>query len=86
VQFYDADKNELGNHLIGCGEGGWQTHSFKLTEMNKKAMNQEDIGKIAKIVFSLYLPEGLAVAMGKEKSYTAISSDPADLKSFLKNL
>ena len=61
VQFYDADKNELGNHLIGCGEGGWQTHSFKLTEMNKKAMNQEDIGKIAKIVFSLYLPEGLAV-------------------------
>lgn len=32
------------------------------------------------------LPEGLAVAMGKEKSYTAISSDPADLKSFLENL
>lgn len=32
------------------------------------------------------LPDGLAVAMGKEKNYTTISSDQADLKRFLENL
>lgn len=61
VQFYDADGNELGNHLYSGNDTGWQTVSFKLTEMNKKAMSEADIGKITKIVMSLYFDDGLSV-------------------------
>lgn len=60
VQFYDATGNELGNYLHSGDDTGWQTISFKLTEMNKQAMSQEDIGKITQVVFSLYFDSGLA--------------------------
>lgn len=60
VQFYDADGNELGNYLHSGNDTGWQTISFKLTEMNKKAMSQEDIGKITRVVFSLYFDKNLS--------------------------
>ena len=60
VKFYDADGNELGNHLHSGNDTGWQMISFKLTEMNKKAMSQEDIGKITRVEFLLYFDKNLS--------------------------
>ena len=61
VQFYDASDNLLGNHLYSAGDTGWQTISFKLTEMEPTAVAEADISKITKIVFSLYFDAGLSV-------------------------
>ena len=79
VQFYDADGNELGNHLHSGNENGWKTVSFKLTEMNKKAMSEADISKITRIVFSLYfktdLTAGNAIYLDNANFYEEIKTD-----------
>ena len=60
VEFLDANNNVLGNHLIGTGDNGWQTHEFKLSEMSVNAVDSSEVGKIAKVRFTLYLLSGLS--------------------------
>ena len=60
VEFLDANDNVLGNHLIGTGESGWQTHTFKLSEMSVDAVTEQEIAQIKKIRFTFYLAAGLS--------------------------
>ena len=60
VEFLDANNNVLGNHLIGTGEDGWQTHKFKLSEMSVNAVDSSEVGRIAKVRFTMYLLSGLS--------------------------
>ena len=82
VEFLDENNNVLGNHLVGTGEGGWQTHTFKLCEMGVDAITADEVAKIAKIRFSFYLAEGLQAgdAMYVDNAaFTKQESENADL-------
>ncbi len=79
VQFLAEDNTVLGNHLIGSGETGWQTHSFKLSEMSVDVITAEEISQITQVKFSLYLPEGLetgnAVCIDSASFYEQYETD-----------
>ena len=60
VEFLDENDNVLGNHLIGTGDNGWQTHEFKLSELSVDAVNSSEVTKIAKVRFTMYFLEGLS--------------------------
>ena len=60
VEFLDENNNVLGNHLIGTGENGWQTHKFKLSEMSVDSVDSSEVTKIAKVRFTMYFLDGLS--------------------------
>ena len=82
VEFLDGNDAVLGNHLIGTGETGWQTHTFKLSEMSVDALTAEEVTKIAKIRFSLYFATGLkagdAMYIDNAAFEKAVSTDLID--------
>ena len=59
VKMLDASGAQLGNHLVRTITPGWQSLSFKLSEMNVDPITDDEISKIAKVQLLLYLPNEL---------------------------